>query len=186
MQQPRIRNGVNVDQLFGTLNAIKAQPALGTFQFRVNNRWLGGAHNQSTVKEFYGAGQEDSSRATPFILDAGEPPVLIGTNEGPNPAEFALHALAACLTTSLVYVAAARGVQLTAVESTLEGDLDVQGGLGLSDTVRNGFERIRVTFKVESDAPVEKIRELVARAQSRSVVFDTISQPVAVTVELAE
>src|SRR3712207_2675170 len=94
MQQPRIRNGVNVDQLFGTLDAIKAQPALGTFQFRVNNRWLGGAHNQSTVKEFYGAGQEDSSRATPFILDAGEPPVLIGTHERPNPAEFALHAQA--------------------------------------------------------------------------------------------
>src|SRR5262245_54370591 len=97
---PRIRNGVNVATMFGTLDAIKAQPALARFQFRATNRWLGGAHNRSLVQGFYGAGQEDTSRAAPFVLDAGEPPVLLGANEGPNPAEFALHALAACLTTS--------------------------------------------------------------------------------------
>ena len=138
---PRIRNGINVDQLYGTLDAIKGKPGLGKFQFRATNRWVGGAHNQSTIRDFYGAGQEDRSRAEAFIADAGEPAVLLGTDTGPNPAEFLLHALAACLTTSIVYVAAARGVELVSVESTLEGDLDVRGGLGIDESVRNGFER---------------------------------------------
>ena len=180
---PRIRNGINVDQMFGTLDAIKAQPTLAKFQFRATNRWLGGAHNRSLVQGFYGAGQEDISRTAPFVLDAGEPPVLLGANEGPNPAEFALHALAACLTTSLIYVASARGVLLDEVESTVEGDLDTLGALGIDTSVRNGFEQIRVTFRIKSDAPTEKIAEIVERARSRSVVFDTITNPVAVSVE---
>jgi uncharacterized OsmC-like protein len=178
-----MRNGVNTEQLFGTLDAIKAQPELARFQFRVRNRWLGGAHNKSTIQGFYGALQEDSSREEPFVLDAGEPPILIGHNEGPNPAEYLLHALAGCLTTSLVYVAAARGVKLTEVESTLEGDMDVQGALGLSDDYRNGFERIRVTFRVKGDAPPEKLQEIVTRAQKRSAVFDMVTNGVPVQVE---
>lgn len=182
--QPRIMNGINLDQLYGTLDAIKKQPGLGKFQFRAGNRWIGGAHNRSTIKDFYGAGQEDRSRAEPFTLDAGEPAVLVGTDTGPNPAEAALHALAACLTTSLVYVAAARGVRLTEVESTLEGDIDLQGALGLSDAVRNGFQQIRVTFKVKGDAPPEKLQEIVKRAQQRSAVFDIVSHGVPVSVEL--
>src|SRR4051812_9370861 len=105
-----IRNGVDTATLFATLDAVKAQPSLGTFQFRAANRWLGGAHNRSTIKDFYAAGGEDTSRVAAFEIDAGEPAILIGTDTGPNPAEFLLHALAACLTTSLVYVAAARGV----------------------------------------------------------------------------
>ena len=184
--QPRIRNGINVDQLFGTLDVVKAQPELGTFQFRATNRWLGGAHNRSTIKEFYGTGQVDQSRATAWELDAGEPPILIGHNEGPNPAEYLLHALAACLTTSLVYVAAARGVHLEEVESTLEGDMDVRGALGLAKEVPNRYEAIRVTFRIKSDAPAEKLAELVARAQSRSAVFDTVSNPVPVTVDFVK
>jgi uncharacterized OsmC-like protein len=140
----KIRNGVNTEQMFGTLDAIKAQPELAPFQFRATNRWIGGAHNRSTIKGFWGAGQEDSSRERAFTIDAGEPAVLLGFDTGPNPAEYLLHALAACLTTSLVYVAAARGVRLTEVESTLEGDMDVRGALGLDDDHRNGFERIRV------------------------------------------
>src|SRR5262245_50496725 len=108
-----VRNGVDTEQLFGTLDAIKGQPTLGKFQFRARNRWLGGAHNQTTIRDFYGAGQEDTSRADEFVLDAGEPAILLGSDTGPNPAECLLHALAACLTTSLVYVAAARGVKLT-------------------------------------------------------------------------
>jgi len=183
MQEPRIRNGVNVDTMFGTLDAIKAQPELGTFQFRATNRWLGGAHNRSTIKEFYGAGQVDQTRAEPFMLDAGEPPVLLGANEGPNPAEHLLHALAACLTTSLVYVAAARGVHLDAVESTLTGDMDVRGALGLAKDVPNRYQNIRVTFRITSDAPEEKLAEIVARAQQRSAVFDSVSNPVPVTVD---
>ena len=184
-REPRIRNGIDVDTLYGTLDAIKAQPELGTFQFRATNTWMGGAHNRSTIKEFYGAGQTDQSRASAWELDAGEPPILLGLNQGPNPAEYLLHALAVCLTTSLVYVAAARGVTLTEVESTLEGDMDVQGALGLSDEIRNGFDGIRVSFRVEGEAPEEKLREIVERAQRRSAVFDIVSNGVPVTVDVA-
>jgi uncharacterized OsmC-like protein len=180
-----IRNGVNTEQLFGTLDAIKADPELATFQFRARNRWVDGAHNQTTIRDFYAAKQEDTSRDEAFVLDAGEPAILIGSDTGPNPAEYLLHALAACLTTSLVYVAAARGVRLTEVESTLEGDMDVQGALGLSDDVRNGFERIRVSFRVAGDAPAEKLREVVERAQQRSAVFDMVTNGVLVTVDVA-
>jgi uncharacterized OsmC-like protein len=177
-----IRNGVDTTVLFATLDAVKQQPELGRFQFRASNVWIDGAHNRTTIKGFYGAGQEDASRMTEFHIDAGEPPVLLGTNTGANPAEALLHALAGCLTTSLVYVAAARGVRLTRVESTLEGDMDVRGALGLSDEVRNGFERVRVTFNVQGDASPEKLRQLVERAQQRSAVFDIVSHGVPVTV----
>jgi uncharacterized OsmC-like protein len=182
--EPAIRNGVDTQQLFGTLDALKADPALARFQFRARNRWIDGAHNRSTIRDFYAAKQEDTSRSKEFVLEAGEPAILLGSDTGPNPAEYLLHALAACLTTSLVYVAAARGVHLTDVESTLEGDMDVQGALGLSDTYRNGFEQIRVSFKVKGDAPEEKLREVVARAQQRSAVFDMVSNGVPVIVEM--
>jgi uncharacterized OsmC-like protein len=179
------RNGVDTEQLYGTLDAIKADPSLARFQFRARNRWIDGAHNRTRISDFYAANQEDTSRAAEFVLDADEPAILLGTDTGPNPAEYLLHALAACLTTSLVYVAAARGVRLTEVESTLEGDMDVQGALGLSDEYRNGFEQIRVSFRVAGDAPEEKLREVVARAQQRSAVFDMVSNGVPVTVDVA-
>jgi uncharacterized OsmC-like protein len=179
-----IRNGVDTDQLYGTLDAIKSDPSIARFQFRARNRWIGGAHNRSTIRDFYAANQEDTSRADEFVLDAGEPAILLGTDTGPNPAEYLLHALAACLTTSLVYVAAARGVQLTEVESTLEGDMDVQGALGLSDDYRNGFTQISVSFRVAGDAPEEKLREVVERAQERSAVMDMVSNGVPVTVHV--
>jgi uncharacterized OsmC-like protein len=181
----RIRNGVDSEQMYGTLDAIKADPSLGVFQFRATNRWIDGSHNRSTIQSFYGAGQEDSTRAHAFTLDAGEPAILLGSDTGPNPAEALLHALAACLTTSLVYVAAARKVRLTSVESTLEGDMDVRGALGLSDEVRNGFSKIRVSFKISGDAPAEKLREVVERAQARSAVFDMVSHGVPVEVAVA-
>jgi uncharacterized OsmC-like protein len=179
-----IRNGVDTGQLFGTLDAIKGEPTLATFQFRARNRWIAGSHNRSTIRDFYAANQEDTSRTTEFVLDAGEPAILLGSDTGPNPAEYLLHALAACLTTSLVYVAAARGVHLTEVESTLEGDMDVQGALGLSDDYRNGFERIRVSFRIAGDAPEEKLREVVERAQRRSAVFDMVTNGVPVSVDV--
>src|SRR3712207_9143643 len=116
-----IRNGVDTATLFATLDAIKAQPEIAEFRFRATNRWVDGAHNRSTIKGFYAACAEDTSRDEPFEIDAGEPSILLGTDTGPNPAESLLHALAACLTTSIVYVAAARKVELTAVESTLAG-----------------------------------------------------------------
>src|SRR3954466_11740466 len=113
------RNGVDTGQLFGTLDAIKSDPAIARFQFRARNHWIDGAHNRTTIRDFYAAKQEDTSRSGEFVVDAGEPAILLGSDTGPNPAEYLLHALAACLTTSIVYVAAGRQVQLTPVESTL-------------------------------------------------------------------
>ena len=180
-----IRNGVDTGTMFATLDAIKAQPEIAQFRFRARNRWLGGSHNRSTIKDFYAACDEDSSRTEAFTLDAGEPAILLGADEGPNPAEYLLHALAACVTTSLVYSAAARGVRLTSVESFLEGDLDVQAALGTNTTdYRNGFERIRMTITIAGDAPAEKLRQVVQRGTDRSVVFDSITNGVPVAVDV--
>jgi uncharacterized OsmC-like protein len=179
-----IRNGVDTQQMYGTLDAIKAQPELGRFEFRARNHWIAGAHNRTTIQGFYGAGQEDASRTQAFVVDAGEPAILLGTDTGANPAEYLLHALAACLTTSIVYVAAARKVRLTEVESTLEGAMDVRGALGLSGEVRNGFEHIRVTFRIKGEAPDEKLREVVERAQARSAVFDMVTNGVPVSLDV--
>jgi uncharacterized OsmC-like protein len=180
-----VRNGVNTETMFATLNLIKAQPELAQFQFRASNRWIDGAHNRSTIKGFYAAGGEDASRSEAFELDAGEPAILLGTDTGPNPAEYLLHALAACLTTSIVYVAAARKVELTSVESTLTGDMDVRGALGVDGEPRNGFERIGVSFRVTGNASAEKLREVVERAKQRSAVYDMVTNGVPVAVEIA-
>src|SRR5918995_5855439 len=180
----QVRNGVDTGPLFPTLDLLKEQPELARFQFRARNHWVDGAHNRSTIKDFYGAGQEDTSRTEAFAVDAGEPAILLGTDTGPNPAEYLLHALAACVTTSLVYVAAARGVRLTTVDSTLEGDLDVQGAMGLSDEVRNGFQQIRMTIRIAGDAPPDKLRQVVQRGTDRSVIFDSITAGVPVTVQV--
>jgi len=179
-----IRNGVNTEKLFATLDLIKAQPELAKFQFRANNRWIDGSHNRSTIKGFYAAGGEDTTRGEEFVVDAGEPAILLGSDTGPNPAEYLLHALAACLTTTIVYVAAARKVKLTSVESTLTGEMDVRGALGVDDEPRNGFERISASFKVTGEAPEEKLRELVSRAQQRSAVYDMVTHGVPVAVEV--
>jgi uncharacterized OsmC-like protein len=179
-----VRNGVDTEKMFATLDLIKARPALARFQFRVSNRWIGGAHNRSVIRGFYAAGGEDSTRGEAFEIDAGEPAILLGTDTGANPAEYLLHALAACLTTSIVYVAAARKVALASVESTLTGDMDVRGALGVDDEPRNGFERIGVSFRVSGDAPAEKLREVVRRAQQRSAVYDMVTNGVPVAVEV--
>jgi uncharacterized OsmC-like protein len=180
-----VRNGVDTGRMFATLDLLGAQPELRRFEFRAANRWLGGAHNRSTIKDFYAAGGEDTSRTGAFEIDAGEPAILLGADTGPNPAEYLLHALAACLTTSIVYVAAARKVRLTSVESQLTGVMDVRGALGQTDEVRNGFEHIAVTFRVAGDAPPEKLREIVDRARMRSAVYDMVTNGVPVAVEVA-
>ncbi len=177
-----IRNGVDTGNMFATLDLIKAQPELAKFQFRATNRWLAGAHNRSSIQGFYAAGGEDTSRTSAFELDAGEPAILLGTDTGPNPVEYLLHALAACLTTSIVYVAAARKVELTSVESTLTGDMDVRGALGVDEEPRNGFERIGVSFRVTGNAPDDKLREVVDRARQRSAVYDMVTNGVPVDV----
>jgi uncharacterized OsmC-like protein len=180
MAQEKIINGVNVDQLIGTVNAVKEKPAIAKFQFRATNKWLTGGHNQTSIKGFYGAGQEDTTRTKPFVLDADEPPILLGEDHGANPVEYVLTALAGCLTTSLVYHAAANGIKIDEVESSLEGDLDLQGFLGLSDNIRKGYQNVRVVMKVKSDAPAEKLAEFT----KRSPVFDIVSNPVPVSVEI--
>jgi uncharacterized OsmC-like protein len=180
-----MRNGVDTEQLFATLDLIKAQPELARFQFRARNHWMGGTHNRSTIKGFYAAGAEDSTRSEAFQIDAGEPAILLGTDTGANPAEYLLHALAACLTTSIVCVAAARKVALTSVESTLAGDMDVRGALGVDDEPRNGFEHISVSFRVAGNAPEAKLREVVERARQRSAVYDMVTNGVPVAVEVA-
>jgi uncharacterized OsmC-like protein len=185
MTMDTIRNGVDTERMFATLDLIKEQPELASFQFRASNRWIDGAHNRSTIKGFYAAGGEDDSRGEAFELDAGEPAILLGSDTGPNPAEYLLHALAACLTTSIVYVAAARKVELTSVESTLTGDMDLRGALGLDDEPRNGFERIGVSFRVTGNAPADKLRDVVERAKARSAVYDMVTNGVPVAVEVA-
>jgi uncharacterized OsmC-like protein len=180
--QQRVRNGVDTATMFATLDAIKAQPEIAQFRFRASNVWVDGAHNRSTIRDFYAACDEDRTRTEAWSLDAGEPQILLGTDTGPNPAEYLLHALAACVTTSLVFVASARKVKLTKVESTLEGDLDVRGALGVDDDYRNGFTAIRMSIHVEGEASEEKLREVVQRGTDRSVVFDSITAGVPISV----
>src|SRR5512132_1910854 len=177
-----LRNGIDTAQVYGTLDVLKAQPEAARFVFRVSNRWIDGTHSRSTIHGFWGAGAEDVSRTEPFEVDASEPPVLFGHNEAPNPAEYVLHALAGCLTLTIVNVAAARKVTLTEVSSTLSGVLDARGATGLDDSYRNGFEHVRVSFQIKGDAPPEKLQEIVERAKARSVVYDIVSNPVAVDV----
>jgi uncharacterized OsmC-like protein len=179
-----IRNGVDTATMYATLDAIKDQPELAKFQWRARNTWLGGAHNRTSINDFYAAGGEDTSRSEAFLVDAGEPPILLGHNEGPNPVEFYLHALAACVTTSMVYVASARKIELTSVSSELAGDMNVQGALGISPDYRNGLSQIRMTITVTGNAPAEKLREVVRRATQRSAVFDMVTHGVPVNVDV--
>ena len=131
-----ITNGVNVTALGEVLEAVKGDPEIAKFQFRAKNEWLGGGHNRSTIQSYYGACQEQSSREKAFVFDNGEPPVLLGNDEGANPVEFVLHALAGCMTTTMVYHAAARGITIESIETELEGDLDLHGFLRLDDRNR--------------------------------------------------
>lgn len=177
---PTMCNGVDVTAMMDTIAAVKADPSLGKFQFRSTNRWMGGGHNRSTIRGFYGAGQEDTTRMKPFVLDADEPPVLLGEDTAANPVEFVLHALAACMTTTMAYHAAARGIEVEAIDSSLEGDLDLRGFLDLAD-VRKGYSAMRVRMKVKSKASKETLAELV----KFSPVHDLVSRalPLEVAIE---
>jgi len=167
-------NGVDVPTLFATIDAVRNQPELAKFQFRVSNRWVSGTNSQSRIESFSGAGGEQK-HATAFQFDADHPQVLVGRDQGPTPVEFLLHALAACLTAGIGNIAAARGITLTEVESTVVGNMDLRGILGISDEVRNGYEKIRVEFRIKGDAPPEKLREVVEQSRARSAVFDMIT-----------
>lgn len=172
-------NGVDLEGLRNTIEAVQGDAQLAKFEFRAKNRWVSGGRNESEINGYRGCSQE-MERVAPFVYEADEPPVLLGDDRSANPVEFVLHALAACLTTSMVYHAAARGIQIEEVESTLEGDLDLQGFLGLSEDVRKGYENIRVSFRVKSDAPVEALQECAMM----SPVFETLTRPVPVDVDI--
>jgi uncharacterized OsmC-like protein len=173
-------NGVDVGRLGATVQSVQQHPSLAWFQFRASNRWIDGGFNLSTIHSFYGAGQEDTIRRKPFVLEADEPPILLGKDQGANPVEHVLHALASCLTTSLVYHAAARGLKVESVESKLEGDLDLRGFLGISEQARKGYQGIRVTFTVKTDAPAEQLEALT----KFSPVYDIVSNPVPVSIRI--
>ena len=184
-EQEKVINGVNVTKLSGIVSAIQETPKIAKFNFRAKGKWIEGGHNQITINDFYGAGQTHT-RSRPFVYDEDEPPVLLGEDHGANAGEYALAALSSCLTSTLIYHAAAQGVVIDEVETTLSGDIDLQGYLGMSEKVRNRYEKVKVTFKVKSEAPKEKIRELVELAQKRSPVFDIFTNPTPVEVSLQE
>jgi uncharacterized OsmC-like protein len=178
-------NGLDTVQMTETIGALQAQPTLAKFQFRNSNRWVGGGENRSTIQGFYGAGQEDSSRAQPFEFVNGEPPVLLGNNEGANPVEFLLHALAGCVTTTFVLHATARGIRVESISTEMDGDIDLRGLLGLDESVPAGYEGIRMKMDIVADCTDEQLDELLAYTRDHSPVCNTVCRPVPVTVERA-
>ena len=182
-QAPVQTNGLDMEALVGTVEALKQDPALAHFEFRATNRWINGGENRSRVKEFYGAGCEDESRTQAYEFTNGEPPVLLGANEGANPVEFLLHALAGCVTTTTVLHAAARGIQIERLSTELVGSIDLQGLLALDDSVPVGYEQIQIKMDIKADCSEEELDELLAFAQDHSPVYNTICGPVPVTVE---
>ena len=178
-----MRNGVDTATLFATLDAVKQAPQAARFQFRARNQWVSGTHNRTTIADYYGVGEERAHERT-FVFDADHPAVLVGKDHGPTPAEFVLQALAACLTAGLANIAAARKVRLTEVRSTVTGDIDLNGILGLNPGVRNGYQQITVRFTIKGDAPAEKLREIVEQSRARSAVYDVITNGAPVTIEV--
>jgi uncharacterized OsmC-like protein len=167
----------------GTVAALSANPALAQFEFRARNRWIAGGENRSTIKDFFGAGAEDTSRSSAFTFTNGEPPVLLGRNEGANPVEFLLHALAGCVTTTTVLHAAARGIQIRSLETRLTGDIDLQGLLGLAD-VPPGYRQIRIEMDIEAENATDaEIDALLRVAEAHSPVCNTVCRPVPVVLE---
>ena len=176
-------NGLDMDALVGTVEAVKNDPSLGAFEFRATNQWINGGENRSRIKEFYGAGSEDESRTDAFEFTNGEPPVLLGANEGANPVEFLLHALAGCVTTTTVLHAAARGIQIERLSTELVGTIDVQGLLALDDTVPVGYEQIQIKMDIKADCSDEELDDLLTFAKDHSPVCNTICRPVPVKVQ---
>jgi uncharacterized OsmC-like protein len=183
MIEDKIINGVDVARLEETVAAVKQTPRMGKFVFRASNRWVGGGRNRTTITDFHGS-QADHPHAQPFELTADEPPQLLGEDKGPNPVEYLLTALAGCVTSSIVYHAAAKGIKLNSVESRLEGEIDLQGFLGLSSKVPKGYKEIRMYFKIDADAPDDRIEEILKLGPTFSPVFDTITRAVPVKVAL--
>jgi uncharacterized OsmC-like protein len=177
------RNGVDTAALFGALDAVKAQPEAAKFQFRASNNWVSGTHSRGTIDGFFGLGAEQSHRQA-YVFDADHPEQLVGTDKGPTPAEFLLHALAACITAGIGNIAAARGVKLDRVESTVTGDIDLVGLLGLDDSVRNGYQAIDISVRIEGDGTADDLAGIVRRSVARSAVYDVLTNGTSVSVSV--
>jgi uncharacterized OsmC-like protein len=184
-KEQQVVNGVNIDKLFGTVGVIKEKPEIAKFNFKARGKWINGGHNKTIINDFYGACQT-FKRNQPFVFEKDEPPVLLGEDNGANPVEYVLAALDGCLITSLIYHAAAQGINIDEVETSFSGDLNLHGFLGLDENTRNGYEKIKVEFKIKADVPKETLQELVQLAQKRSPVFDIVSHPTPVEVSLKE
>ncbi len=178
--KPASMNGVNVTALFDTIDAVKQNAEIAKFNFRLTNTWLGGEKNRTTIKDFSGALTVHRNTGKSFVAENGEAEVLLGEDKAPNPVEWLLHALIGCMTTTTAYHAASRGIAVEAIDSKVEGDLDLRGFLGLSDEVRKGYNAIRVTMRVKTKAQPATIKALTAM----SPVFDTVSRSVPVDVQI--
>ena len=179
-------NGFDTRAMTQTIDAITGNRALARFEFRAANQWLGGGMNRSTIQGFFGAGAEDKSRSVPFKYINGEPPVLLGQNEGANPGEFLLHALAGCITTTTVLHAAARGIRIESMSSEVVGDVDLQGLLDLDPSVPAGFRQITMTVDIEADCSDAQLDELLEFVHGHSPVGDTVCRPVPVVLKRAK
>ena len=180
--QPGMRNGVDTTSLFATLDVVKSDPEIAEFQFRAENTWIRGTHNRTVIHRFYGAKQEMEHRQ-PTVIEADHPTVLVGADNAPTPVEYLLHAIAACVTAGIANIAAARRVHLTEVSSTVEGDINVLGLLGLDNDVRNGYSGIRLSFTMKGDDP-EKLRAVLEQSVRRSAVYDVLTNGVPISIDV--
>ncbi len=183
VQVKSAENGVNVEALLGARNALAETPEAGRFVWRATNEWVHGTHSRSSVKGYYGLGAEHEHKSE-FDFEADHPLVFAAEDNAATPVEIVLVGLASCLTAGVAAVAQNREIQLNSVKATVEGDMDIQGILGADSDVRNGFNQIRVTYDIDADASPEDIRSLVAQSQKRSAVFDIVTNPTNVTVEV--
>ncbi|MFW5973422.1 MAG: OsmC family protein [Bacteroidota bacterium] len=182
-QTEHVLNGIDVQQLSDTIDAVRDNPSMADFRFRAHTEWVEGAKSRTRIKEFYGAGQEDETRTKEFVLEGDEPAVLLGGNAAPNAVETLLHALTSCLTVGFAYNAAAQDIDVRSLEFETEGTIDLRAFLGISDEVRPGYKDIQVKYRVDADAPDEKIDELCAYVQRTSPVLDALRNPVDVKVQ---
>lgn len=178
---PAPLNGVDTPTLLATIKAVAEQPALAKFQFRATSQWVSGTHSRTTMYSFRGAGGEHHHIA-PYEAHSDHPAVLCGRDTGPTPVEWLLVALAACITAGIGNIAAARGVTLHRVQSTIEGDIDLRGILGISNEVRNGYQAVRIGFEIEGDGSTEQMAQILKQAKERSAVFDVLTNGIPVDV----
>ena len=173
-QTKNITNGVDVDQVMGLISAIESDTGYARFQFRATNRWIDGGQTQSRIKDFYAGNAEDTTRKQSFALDSDGPVIAAGQDSAPNAMEYVLHALASCLTTSLIYHAAVRGIAIGSVESSLSGDMDIRGLLGIADDVRKGFSKVAVNMRVKSEASIEELTELAMFSPVHDIISHSL------------